>query len=37
MKVVISGRHKVANWESSKRLSVVTGFRILGPLGLGPE
>jgi len=37
MKVVIPGRHEVANRESSKPLSVVTGFRVLGPLGLAPE
>jgi hypothetical protein len=37
MKVVIPGRHEVANRESNKLLPVVTGFRVLGPLGLAPE
>ena len=38
IKVVIPGRHEVANRESSKPVLVVTGFRVLGPLISGlPE
>jgi len=35
--IVIPGRRAAANRESSNPRPVITGFRVLGPLGLAPE